>query len=78
MELLKTVVAFFLLMIGAFLNFFLLTVVHDIVPRSDTQRLPDLVFILIEQQRWVGSLFSLFMTIFRLGQLAMCFRRLIP
>jgi hypothetical protein len=32
MELVKTAVAFYFLMIAAFLNFFLLTVIHDIVP----------------------------------------------
>jgi shingomyelin synthase len=51
-ELLKLAVAFFCLSISAFLNFFLLTVIHDIVPR---QPLPDLVFILIPQQRWAWT-----------------------
>ncbi|KAI6232383.1 Phosphatidylcholine:ceramide cholinephosphotransferase 2 [Aphelenchoides besseyi] len=60
-ELLKTFVALNFLMISAFLNFFLLTVIHDIVPMSSTKRLPDLVFSLIEQQRWawaVGDVLS--------------------
>ncbi|CAG9539082.1 unnamed protein product [Cercopithifilaria johnstoni] len=57
-EALKTCAAFFCLLISAFLNFFLLTVIHDIVPREP---LPDLVFMLIPQQRWawvVGDIFS--------------------
>ncbi|VDN83656.1 unnamed protein product [Brugia pahangi] len=57
-EALKTFAAFVCLLISAFLNFFLLTVIHDIVPREP---LPDLVFMLIPQQRWawvVGDIFS--------------------
>ncbi|EJD76395.1 hypothetical protein, variant [Loa loa] len=57
-EALKTCAAFVCLLISAFLNFFLLTVIHDIVPREP---LPDLVFMLIPQQRWawvVGDIFS--------------------
>uniref|UniRef100_A0AAF5PM66 Sphingomyelin synthase-like domain-containing protein n=1 Tax=Wuchereria bancrofti TaxID=6293 RepID=A0AAF5PM66_WUCBA len=57
-EVLKTFAAFVCLLISAFLNFFLLTVIHDIVPREP---LPDLVFMLIPQQRWawvVGDIFS--------------------
>uniref|UniRef100_A0A915BHB3 Sphingomyelin synthase-like domain-containing protein n=2 Tax=Parascaris TaxID=6254 RepID=A0A915BHB3_PARUN len=57
-EVLKTVVAFFCMLLSAFLNFFLLTVIHDIVPR---QPLPDLVFMVIPQQRWawaVGDVLS--------------------
>uniref|UniRef100_A0A8R1XXX7 PAP2_C domain-containing protein n=1 Tax=Onchocerca volvulus TaxID=6282 RepID=A0A8R1XXX7_ONCVO len=57
-EALKTCAAFFCLLISAFLNFFLLTVIHDIAPREP---LPDLVFMLIPQQRWawvVGDIFS--------------------
>ncbi|KAH7719870.1 CBN-SMS-2 protein [Aphelenchoides avenae] len=59
LELYKTLVAFFCLMVSAFLNFFLLTVIHDIVPEKS---LPDLVFIVIgSQQRWawaVGDVLS--------------------
>lgn len=58
MEIFKTIVAFFCLMLSAFLNFFLLTVVHDIVPREP---LGDLVFYVIKQQRWawaVGDVLS--------------------
>ncbi|CAJ0920729.1 unnamed protein product, partial [Mesorhabditis belari] len=51
-EALKTVIAFFCLTISAFLNFFLLTVIHDIVPREP---LPDIVFLTIPQQRWAWS-----------------------
>ncbi|KAK0403654.1 hypothetical protein QR680_017051 [Steinernema hermaphroditum] len=57
-EILKTFVAFVCLMMSAFLNFFLLTVIHDIIP---TKPLPDLVFMLIPQQRWawaVGDVLS--------------------
>ncbi|MFH4981508.1 hypothetical protein AB6A40_008217 [Gnathostoma spinigerum] len=57
-ELLKTGIAFICMMVSAFLNFFLLTVIHDIVPR---QPLPDLVFMLIPQQKWawaVGDVLS--------------------
>ena len=49
---LKTCVAFFCLLISAFLNFFLLTVIHDIVPREP---LPDIVFMAVPQQRWAWS-----------------------
>jgi len=45
-------------MVSAFLNFFLLTVIHDIVPQKP---LDDLVFFLIPQQRWawaVGDVLS--------------------
>uniref|UniRef100_A0AC35FSA4 Sphingomyelin synthase-like domain-containing protein n=1 Tax=Panagrolaimus sp. PS1159 TaxID=55785 RepID=A0AC35FSA4_9BILA len=59
-ELLKLAVAFFCLVISAFLNFFLLTVIHDIVPR---QPLPDLVFMLIPQQRWAWAVGDVFSTI---------------
>jgi hypothetical protein len=59
LEIYKTIVAFFCLMVSAFLNFFLLTVIHDIVP---DKALPDLVFIVIgKQQRWawaVGDVLS--------------------
>ncbi|PAV84989.1 hypothetical protein WR25_10257 isoform B [Diploscapter pachys] len=48
----KTLAALACLMISAFLNFFLLTVIHDIVPREP---LKDLTFMLIEQQRWAWS-----------------------
>jgi shingomyelin synthase len=61
MELVKTAVAFYFLMIAAFLNFFLLTVIHDIVPMAGTHRLPDIVFSIIDQQRWawpVGDVLS--------------------
>ncbi|VDN06960.1 unnamed protein product [Thelazia callipaeda] len=57
-EVIKTFAAFVCLSVSAFLNFFLLTVIHDIVPR---QPLPDLVFMLIPQQKWawvVGDIFS--------------------
>ncbi len=57
-EALRTFVAFLCLLISAFLNFFLLTVIHDVVPREP---LPDLVFMVIPQQRWawvVGDVFS--------------------
>lgn len=63
MELVKTAVAFYFLMIAAFLNFFLLTVIHDIVPKSNIPRLPDLVFSIIKQQKWawvVGDVLSTF------------------
>lgn len=53
MELVKTTVALYFLMLAAFLNFFLLTVIHDIIPRGP--RLPDLVFSVIEQQRWAWA-----------------------
>uniref|UniRef100_A0A915DAN1 Sphingomyelin synthase-like domain-containing protein n=1 Tax=Ditylenchus dipsaci TaxID=166011 RepID=A0A915DAN1_9BILA len=58
MEFFKTFVAFFCLVVSAFLNFFLLTVIHDIVPRKP---LDDLVFFMIDQQRWawaVGDVLS--------------------
>uniref|UniRef100_A0A7E4W8W4 PAP2_C domain-containing protein n=1 Tax=Panagrellus redivivus TaxID=6233 RepID=A0A7E4W8W4_PANRE len=58
LELFKLLVAYCCLAVSAFLNFFLLTVIHDIVPRTP---LPDLVFILIPQQRWawaVGDVLS--------------------
>uniref|UniRef100_A0AC34GY56 Sphingomyelin synthase-like domain-containing protein n=1 Tax=Panagrolaimus sp. ES5 TaxID=591445 RepID=A0AC34GY56_9BILA len=48
-ELLKLAVSFFCLSISTFLNFFLLTVIHDIGPREP---LPDLVFMFISQQKW--------------------------
>lgn len=57
-ELLKTVVAFLCLTISAFLNFFLLTIIHDIVPR---QPLGDLVWFIVPQQGWawpVGDVLS--------------------
>ncbi|CAD5234504.1 unnamed protein product [Bursaphelenchus xylophilus] len=60
-ELIKTVIAFYCLMLAAFLNFFLLTVIHDIVPLKTTKRLPDLVFFMVNQQRWawaVGDVLS--------------------
>lgn len=60
-ELIKTAIAFYCLMLAAFLNFFLLTVIHDIVPMSTTKRLPDLVFFVVDQQRWawaVGDVLS--------------------
>lgn len=44
----KTLVAFLLLWCSAFMNFFLLTIIHDIVPQKP---LPDLAFILIPQQK---------------------------
>ncbi|KAI6191599.1 Phosphatidylcholine:ceramide cholinephosphotransferase 2 [Aphelenchoides bicaudatus] len=59
MELVKTAVAFYFLMVAAFLNFFLLTVIHDLVPK--TKPLPDLVFALVDQKRWawvVGDVLS--------------------
>ncbi|CAB3410150.1 unnamed protein product [Caenorhabditis bovis] len=49
---LKTFTAFLCLMLSAFLNFFLLTVIHDVVPREP---LPDLTFMIIPQQRWAWS-----------------------
>ncbi|CAJ0574966.1 unnamed protein product, partial [Mesorhabditis spiculigera] len=49
---LKTVIAFLCLTLAAFMNFFLLTVIHDIVPREP---LPDIVFLAIPQQRWAWS-----------------------
>lgn len=55
----KTAVAFYFLMVGAFLNFFLLTVIHDMVPR--TKPLPDIIFSLVDQKRWawvVGDVLS--------------------
>uniref|UniRef100_A0A914VX81 Sphingomyelin synthase-like domain-containing protein n=1 Tax=Plectus sambesii TaxID=2011161 RepID=A0A914VX81_9BILA len=58
-ELLKTAVAFLCLMVSAFLNFFLLTVIHDVVPAEPA--LPDLVFMVIPQQKWawvVGDVLS--------------------
>uniref|UniRef100_A0AC34Q129 Sphingomyelin synthase-like domain-containing protein n=1 Tax=Panagrolaimus sp. JU765 TaxID=591449 RepID=A0AC34Q129_9BILA len=60
LELVKLAVAFVCLMISAFLNFFLLTVIHDIVPR---QPLPDLVFILIPQQKWAWACGDVFSTV---------------
>uniref|UniRef100_A0A0K0FMC6 PAP2_C domain-containing protein n=1 Tax=Strongyloides venezuelensis TaxID=75913 RepID=A0A0K0FMC6_STRVS len=58
MEIVKLLIAFLCLSISAFSNFFLLTLIHDIVPRKP---LPDLVFILIPQQKWawpVGDVLS--------------------
>jgi hypothetical protein len=55
----KTGVAFLCLMVSAFLNFFLLTVIHDVVP--SVPPLPDLVFMVIPQQKWawvVGDVLS--------------------
>uniref|UniRef100_A0A1I7XEW5 PAP2_C domain-containing protein n=1 Tax=Heterorhabditis bacteriophora TaxID=37862 RepID=A0A1I7XEW5_HETBA len=57
---LKTVIAFFCLMISAFLNFFLLTVIHDVVPR---QPLPDLTFMVIPQQKWAWSVGDVLSTV---------------
>ena len=57
-ELLKTGVAFLCLAVSAFLNFFLLTIIHDIVPR---QPLDDLVWFIVPQQGWawpVGDVLS--------------------
>ncbi|VDN60164.1 unnamed protein product [Dracunculus medinensis] len=57
-EILKTMVAFFCMLLSAFLNFFILTVIHDIVPREP---LPDIIFMVIPQQKWawvVGDVFS--------------------
>ncbi|KAF7633403.1 PAP2_C domain-containing protein [Meloidogyne graminicola] len=57
-ELVKTIVAFFCLTISAFLNFFLLTIIHDIVPRKP---LNDLVWFIVPQQSWawpVGDVLS--------------------
>ncbi|KAL3093643.1 hypothetical protein niasHT_026681 [Heterodera trifolii] len=57
-ELMKTVVAFLCLAVSAFLNFLLLTIIHDIVPR---QPLDDLVWFIIPQQGWawpVGDVLS--------------------
>ncbi|VDD91929.1 unnamed protein product [Enterobius vermicularis] len=56
----KTVVAFCLMLVSAFLNFFLLTLIHDIVPRNS---LPDIVFMLIPQQRWAWAVGDVFSTI---------------
>ncbi|GMR30630.1 hypothetical protein PMAYCL1PPCAC_33483 [Pristionchus mayeri] len=56
----KTLAAFFCLMVSAFLNFFLLTIIHDIAP---TQPLPDLTFKLIPQQRWAWSLGDVLSTV---------------
>lgn len=46
------------MLLSAFLNFFILTVIHDIVPREP---LPDIIFMVIPQQKWawvVGDVFS--------------------
>uniref|UniRef100_A0A0N5ANJ0 PAP2_C domain-containing protein n=1 Tax=Syphacia muris TaxID=451379 RepID=A0A0N5ANJ0_9BILA len=56
----KTVVAFCLMLLSAFLNFFLLTLIHDIVPRKS---LPDIVFMVIPQQRWAWAVGDVFSTI---------------
>uniref|UniRef100_A0AC35TQY7 PAP2_C domain-containing protein n=1 Tax=Rhabditophanes sp. KR3021 TaxID=114890 RepID=A0AC35TQY7_9BILA len=58
LELVKLSIAFLCLSLSAFLNFFLLTIIHDIVPREP---LPDLIFMLIPQQKWawpVGDVLS--------------------
>lgn len=60
MEIVKTAVAFFCLLISAFLNFFLLTIIHDIVPDHP---LPDLVFLVIHQQRWAWAVGDVLSTI---------------
>ncbi|KAI1716408.1 phosphatidylcholine:ceramide cholinephosphotransferase 2 [Ditylenchus destructor] len=60
LEAVKTTVAFLCLLLSAFLNFFLLTVVHDIVPRKP---LDDLVFFLIDQQRWAWSVGDVLSTV---------------
>ncbi|GMT32212.1 hypothetical protein PFISCL1PPCAC_23509 [Pristionchus fissidentatus] len=57
---LKTLLAFLCLTLSAFLNFFLLTIIHDIVPREP---LPDLTFKLIPQQRWAWSLGDVLSTV---------------
>uniref|UniRef100_A0A915LLM9 Sphingomyelin synthase-like domain-containing protein n=1 Tax=Meloidogyne javanica TaxID=6303 RepID=A0A915LLM9_MELJA len=57
-ELVKTFVAFLCLTVSAFLNFFLLTIIHDIVPRVP---LNDLVWFIVPQQSWawpVGDVLS--------------------
>uniref|UniRef100_A0A183C5W0 PAP2_C domain-containing protein n=1 Tax=Globodera pallida TaxID=36090 RepID=A0A183C5W0_GLOPA len=57
-ELLKTGVAFLCLAVSAFLNFLLLTIIHDIVPREP---LNDLVWFIVPQQSWawpVGDVLS--------------------
>uniref|UniRef100_A0A914GZK4 Sphingomyelin synthase-like domain-containing protein n=1 Tax=Globodera rostochiensis TaxID=31243 RepID=A0A914GZK4_GLORO len=57
-ELLKTGVAFLCLAVSAFLNFLLLTIIHDIVPREP---LKDLVWFIVPQQSWawpVGDVLS--------------------
>ena len=46
----KMAIAFLFTCFSAFLNFFLLVIVHDVVPKHEA--LPDLVFMLIPQQRW--------------------------
>lgn len=71
------------MMLSAFLNFFLLTVIHDIVPREP---LPDLVFLIIPQQRWawaVGDVLSTlssvvgFTCIFMHSKRVIVFRRIL-
>ncbi|EYC45115.1 hypothetical protein Y032_0438g1475 [Ancylostoma ceylanicum] len=57
---LKTAIAFCCLMLSAFLNFFLLTVIHDVVPR---QPLPDLTFMIIPQQKWAWSVGDVLSTV---------------
>ncbi|CAP27982.1 Protein CBR-SMS-2 [Caenorhabditis briggsae] len=56
----KTLTAFLCLMLSAFLNFFLLTVIHDVVPREP---LPDLTFMIIPQQRWAWSVGDVLSTV---------------
>lgn len=63
-EIVKTGVAFLCMSVSAFLNFFLLTVIHDVVPAG--KALPDLVFMLIPQQKWawvVGDVLSTFSSV---------------
>lgn len=57
---LKTLAAFLCLTVSAFLNFFLLTIIHDIAP---TQPLPDLTFKLIPQQKWAWSVGDVLSTV---------------
>lgn len=62
----KTLCALFCLSVSAFCNFFLLTVIHDLVPKEP---LPDLVFMIVPQQRWawsVGDVFSTLKLVFSL------------
>ncbi|KAJ1356088.1 Phosphatidylcholine:ceramide cholinephosphotransferase 2 [Parelaphostrongylus tenuis] len=49
---LETAIAFCCLILSAFLNFFLLTVIYDVVSR---QPLPVLTSMIILQQKWAWS-----------------------
>jgi len=81
-ELIRTLIAFLLLLFAFFLNFCVLAVIHDIVPRKP---LNDLVFYFIPQQRWawtandilcVGSTINGFVFLSLHQQRLLVFRRL--